>query len=562
MKFVKRKSLAIGLGVLLLSAMLINSVHAAPRKKLIHLGWDQPTTGYLRDHWQKMDQAAPFDGITFEVRFNDGGQLYTEYAVMRSKRWNRNALQKPLEDLRSTRFTKLTNNFIRVNSPLAYLDWYDDAGWEAAIANVADIAWLAKQAKEAHVKGISFDTETYNAKQYQWRPDSGRSFEETAAQVRKRGAQMMKAVTAEYTDITIWALWLFSKTQASGQTQAQQPSEDYGLWPSFVNGWLDALPPQARLIDGMEDAYYFTRLQDYAQTYAALRSVNSPTISNLLAPEHRTKYQTQVSVSFGLYVDAFLNAPDAQTKIDRLRQNLAVALETSDDMVWLYNEQVKWWEIGGETLPDWGPNGKFTKASTPRPGKGLVAETVFPGIVESVNLARDPQTVSRQIVEQGKVPDSVINGSFAQGEGKKIPGWWDWLRTPSRGSIERDATVSREGTNGSLRFSALEGGALVQTVSVQPGQLYAVRGWVRQQGKGNHTLRVRWATDKGIWNNLDKDTIAIPEKPGAAGEWLPFFTTVQVPEGSQLMRILLGAANQPTAQDSVWYDDVSAFRIR
>lgn len=191
--FFIRSVLVLGLGALMLGATLAGSTQAAPRKKLIHLGWDQTTTSYLRDHWKKLDETAPFDGITFEVRFTDAGQLYTEYSVMRTKRWNREVLQKPLQDLRATGFTKLTNNFIRVNSP-------DDAN-----------------------------------------------------------------------------------------------------------------------------------------------------------------------------------------RLDRLRQNLDVALDTADDMVWLYNEQVKWWEIGGETLPDWGLNGKFTNAASKRPRQGRLAETAFPGITQAAN---------------------------------------------------------------------------------------------------------------------------------------------------------------------------------
>lgn len=61
MTFLKRTALLLGLGVLVLGATLGDVARAAPRKKLIHLGWDQPTTGYLRDHWKKLDETAPFD---------------------------------------------------------------------------------------------------------------------------------------------------------------------------------------------------------------------------------------------------------------------------------------------------------------------------------------------------------------------------------------------------------------------------------------------------------------------------------------------------------------------
>lgn len=545
------------------------------KKKLIHLGWDQPTTEYARDHWKELDETAPFDGVTFEVRFSDEGQNYTEYHTMTPKKWRREALQVPLKNLQSTRFKKLTNNFIRVNSPLGYMDWYDDAAWNAAIGNVADLAWLAKQATNAHIKGISFDTETYNAKQYQWRADSGHSFAEASAQVRKRGAQMMKAVTAEYPDITIWALWLFSKTQMSGNVSAQLPSEDYGLWPAFVNGWLDALPPQARLVDGMEEAYYFTRLEDFAEVYATLRSVNSPLISSLLAPENKTKYQTQVSIAFGIYLDTALDAPssgyyrgplnEGETRIDRMRQTIATALNVSDEYVWLYNEQVKWWPIGADVLPDWGPNGKFTRSASKRPGQGRVAEEAFPGITQAVNLARDPRGTAQRMLSDQKdtvVPNAVVNGSFAQGEAGKLPtGWWDWQKSDSHGTIGRDDAVSQDEQAGSLLLSGVNGGALVQTIAVEPGHLYAISGWVKRQGAGEYTIRTRWATAKGVWNNIDKDVITIADGSPAQEGWERFFEVVQVPQGSPSMRILLGVSNQLGGEAKIWYDAITVNEI-
>jgi len=42
---------------------------AAPRAKLIELGWDIPSTAYLRDHWQEMEKTGPFDGVIFKVEF-------------------------------------------------------------------------------------------------------------------------------------------------------------------------------------------------------------------------------------------------------------------------------------------------------------------------------------------------------------------------------------------------------------------------------------------------------------------------------------------------------------
>jgi hypothetical protein len=136
----------------------------------------------------------------------------------------------------------MKDNFLRINSTPGTLDWFNDADWDAAISNIANIAWLAK---ESGFRGICFDSESYNDKQYRWKPEAGHSFEASYAMARRRGAQMMRAVVREYPDITFWSLWIFAQNRqnVADGTRAGLPSAQYGLWPAFLNGWLDALPP-------------------------------------------------------------------------------------------------------------------------------------------------------------------------------------------------------------------------------------------------------------------------------------------------------------------------------
>ena len=72
--------------------------------------------------------------------------------------------------------------------------------------------------------------------------------------------------------------------------------DDGLLWPAFLNGILDVLPPTAMLVDGEEDAYKFEASRhDFLGSYTRIMNWDLP----LVEKENRTKYLSQVSPSFG-----------------------------------------------------------------------------------------------------------------------------------------------------------------------------------------------------------------------------------------------------------------------
>jgi len=533
--------------------------------KLIHLGWDQPTTAFVRDHWQELEASAPFDGVTVTAEFSHEGVTHEDHGVMLEEKWPRESLKTALENLRSAKFSRLKNNFLRVNSPPTYVDWFDDGKWDAVCANVANMAWLAK---EAGFKGICFDPEQYQSKQYTWMADKGHSFEETSAMARKRGAQLMSAIVAEYPDITVWSLWLFAKTLVF--TEKENISKvlagiDYGLWPAFINGWLDALPPGARLVEGMEDAYYFQNLGEFGDAYGALKNVDGPLLKNLLAPENRIKYQTQVSVSYGIYLDAFLDDASSSyylgalrggSRIDRLRQTLRTALDLADDYVWLYGEQVRWWPIN---TPTWQKGGRFLTAASARPGKGQLAEDAFPGITKSVNLARDPAgTVAQILKEAGKeaLPNLLGQSDFSKLEGAEnaAEGWWKWEREDSKGTIEMNG-------KGEVCFSKVLNGVLAQNVSVKVGKVYAFEVWMKQVGAGHGGVDVRWQTADAKWTAMVKTRAFEAEAKATNDGWQKISSVVTAPAGVSRLVFLLSATNQKTAEDKICFKDPRLYEV-
>ncbi len=563
----------------LLTATTLTLVMSAPSnalaKSIIQLGWDQPTTAYVRDHWRELEKG-PFDGITIEVAFEHHGKKYNDYGVMTREAWPREALEKALEDLKAARFEKLKHNFLRVNSTPGDLDWFNDADWKAACSNLANIAWLAK---ESGMKGIVFDTETYNNFQYMWRPGSGKSFKETYAKARERGAQMMEAIGKEFPDVTVLSLWLFSKAfvdiRGGDATDATQYSE-YGLWPAVINGWLDALPKTARIVEGMEDGYYFQNKEEFPATYAMLRSVNSPLISTFLAPENREKYQTQVSISFGIYLDAYLDAPSSQfylppfaggSSLHRLRDTLVTAKALADDYVWVYNEQVRWWPI--ET-PTWKEGGRFLESSRKRPGKGRIAEEAFPGITQSIDFARIPEEVATRILSaktpQEREDENLLkNGAFHEYDQKgetALPTDWDtWKHASSSVVIDwDDEKPRRDGGTGTARVKGIGNGVLIQTLPAKPGEHYAIEAYVAQDEVSPTYAYIRWLAKNGKWNNVVSEVkLLAPDKADSTG-WRRIFGVVTVPEGSEAIGVVLAGSNA-RADHATWFADAALYRI-
>ena len=114
--------------------------------------------------------------------------------------------------------------------------------------------------------------------------------------------RIWRGVFEEYPDITVFCFWLLSDAPYR-HVETELPAfmrERGDLWPAFVNGMLDVLPSTATLVDGEEDAYKFEAARhDFFKARTRMRSWDLP----LVAPENRVKYLSQVSQSFGQYLE-------------------------------------------------------------------------------------------------------------------------------------------------------------------------------------------------------------------------------------------------------------------
>jgi len=266
-------------------------------KKIIGFAVNAVEPAFLKKHVADIERL-PLDGLNISVYADDWGPTRTgqEGMFFGGRRYERSDFSQAIADLKATRFKRLTDNFIQVETSargsaitgkpaVGNLDWFDP-NWSGIAANGAVVAWLAE---EAGFKGLFLDVEHYTGSLGPWRGEhifnyaaspsrDKHTFEETAAQVQLRGRQWMRAVAHAYPTITII---IIQDTGWHGQ----------GLVEFFVRGMLEARG-KATLIDGGSGGY--SRITH--KEFAALRD-------GAKGSHARDKLFAPLQYAFGIWVD-------------------------------------------------------------------------------------------------------------------------------------------------------------------------------------------------------------------------------------------------------------------
>jgi hypothetical protein len=255
-----------------------------------------------------------------------------------------------VDDLKATPFQRLTDRFLRVNVTPGKVDWFDDPQWAIALQNSVVAAQVAKQ---GGCKGFMFDVEQYEGQLFAYTQQLHRetkTFAEYQAQVRQRGQQWMKAVNGEFRDITILLTFGYSITQRGSSAEARSQA-GYGLLADFLDGMLDACAPETKLVDAWEGAYPYKQKAQFTQAHETIKVQSAAWTA---VPD---TYRRQVQAGFGLWMDC--NWRNVGWNVDDFAKNhftpaefeaaLRSALEVSDEYVWIYTEQPRWWT--NERLP-------------------------------------------------------------------------------------------------------------------------------------------------------------------------------------------------------------------
>jgi hypothetical protein len=535
-------------------ACSFSALQGAPiRKKLIETGWDMPDTQRLRANLAQMEQR-PFDGVVVEaVGHVDEKKRCPLSPSFVNAPWQREWFRPCLEDLRACQFRRFTDNFVLTGANPGNVDWFDDTGWRNIVEHWRIAAWLAKQ---GGLKGILFDPEPYTEpfSQFKYSAQSQHdrhTFDEYCAKTRERGRAVMSALTEEYPDLVLFCYFGHSvNARAATQTDPRTAlaQDGYGLLPAFLDGWLDAAPPTATIVDGCEGAYLYNSVAQYLE---AAVQIKGP-CQNLVASENRARYRAQVQVGFGIYLDAYWNPPTSPWHIDgkggsgadRLRENVMTALRVADEYVWVYGEKFRWWPT---------PNGSVKAQSW---------ADALAGSEAALGFARDPAGYARdqmgRLRTDGKLIDLVKNGDFTVGGEAGPARWSSWQQDKSTGSFRWDRETGAA-SRGAARASQVADGCFIQAVAVKPSEHHAVQAVRRLQGQGEAWIRIRWQTAEGKWMLEGQDQMI--HCAGPRDQWSELFGVVTVPEGVGKLVILLGARDQRSPEDMAWYDDVHLYRL-
>ena len=519
-----------------------------PDKKLIFCGWGVPfELEQFQIPAEKFEKYTPFDGIGirphFKIRRN--GKTITYYA---SEHDHKSPLRLKKEDFKEwiaafdkLKFKKLKNNFLMLTTAQFSPDWFDDAAWEKAIHNHKTLAWLAKR---IGFKGLIFDTEGYpkTGRPLAFRPQLGKSFAETEAKVRERGAQWIKAIAEEYPDITlfcyIWSSDVYGLRYS--QKKADTVTETLALQRAFMNGVYDAIPETVRIIDGNENfGYHCATEADFDKVAADFRYYPR----RIIAKENLGKYYKHTSMAFALYLDSYMpgnRAPyDIWTKAGGnqarlLNRNIERSFARADEYVWIWAERGTFFPQLYSRYPHWDKRLKHTTAAILAGKSPVEAAKKYAGS----NLLKNSQM---------KTSHGGVSGWFSWKEGgKKAPGILKG---------ENDTAVITGVTNGSFNQHYR---------NVKAGERYLLTAKVKVKGDFLiPTLRCTLYGHDGRGMRRSPSTVfASPGKDG----WRHAALLVDIPEDGSVKFITPGiAARSPRTgidEKSICiFDDVELKKI-
>src|SRR5262245_3746337 len=236
------------------------------QKKLIEYGWDSQTPAFIVEHIRDMEQR-PFDGLIFRLA---GGA-----DVLDPKPWNDSRFAADLEALPKIQWKNFTDNFV-VMLAASDQDWENNENWTNILNHAQQITHAARLAS---CVGICFDAEPYGENPWAYkkgRVTDTRKFEEYESVVRRRGSQFMRAIQSEIPNPKVLLFYCFSYFQnlclpmANAERKERLARNANGLLPAFIEGMLLAAGPGSEIIDGNENAYYYSDSAPYFTIYHAV----------------------------------------------------------------------------------------------------------------------------------------------------------------------------------------------------------------------------------------------------------------------------------------------------
>ena len=515
-------------------------------KKIIATGWEfiKMTPKDLLINKAELDKL-PFNGVAigYNIATDKHGENYSYSDLFGDPFYEKKQFEKDISVGKNFKSEVLTDNFVMVwAASKNRISWSDDKAWERISHNMGVIGWFAK---EIGFKGILWDQEDYRrTDQFFYTQSLDGDYETVCTQARKRGKQIMTALTAEYPDITVYTMWFM--THSWGEMNSNDPvsgSKAKGdIWYSFANGLLDGLSSQATIIDGSECGYYLQSEEFFYETDQSRHKALC-----YVAHENVQKYKNQVMSGTAIYLDMYANnestvwyyPPLAGSRAGKLRQNLFDALAASDKYVWTWNEESVW--------ANWKYSTQNNNKSMPMLEKLPNWEKSVPGIHRAIKLARDPLETARKIVtdpnkeerQKNKLLQKELlidNKSLKSSDSIFIKGWL----TRNDGSLYAAHVL---GINKRFPDGRLNNGFFYQVLDVEYGEWYAIEGLYKDIKNANVNILIGWgpAKSNGMFHFAHEVILAFNQP--SEHEWHSAFDVVQVPRGAVRMYFFICIRN-------------------
>ena len=527
------------------------SADGSPRKRHDAFGWEfeVATPSNVLKVVDSLDRT-PIDGVGLCPRLIDrrGRPIKAKMMDQPALEWADLEPWVPvLRELSSHR--SMRESMMRsICAPTNRLEWTDDAAWRRVSTTMRHLARLAR---EGGLRGLWVDDEDYHRqRQYYWCAGDP-PYDRLREIVRGRGREVFSSMFAEYPDMTLFFFRFFSRVHAyhNYEDLASACRARGDLWPAFLNGLLDVLPPKAKIVDGYEYGYRFdSQKNEYYIGYALQKS----RFANLADVSNRTKYLTQVSSAPAMYMDKYVNPETSRwyapplngSRANRFAADVSQAVHVTDEYVWLWGERHCW--------ADW--RGKMQQR------KAISLETwedELPGISEAMKFCKSPRNFAAErltfLRKSGRFVPLNTNprciSDLADGGLTKPYSCWINPESGGSGRFSFDATFG-EHDSSSLVAEGVSNGCFVMTSGVVvPGKIYIVGFSAKGDVVGGS---VEWQRD-GKWD-FSIPGISIPLSEPSAKGWRHGLMAIRIPENANGFGMQLHVRQSPGERS--WFDNV------
>jgi hypothetical protein len=397
-------------------ALAVLGAASAAEKKIITASWitGNKTPAELLKEADRLDKTE-VDGYTIRfapVRHSATGAVCRADRLRFNPPWRYEDFEPQLPVVRELlKHKAFKESLIRGWSILdRRVDWRDDKAW----ANFAhNFGVFARLVKATGAKGIVIDHEDYHKIKQFFRAEGDPDYDELAKIARRRGAEVFSQAFREYPAMVVLSYWMLSLPLDERYCTAQPDLPGLvrhkgDLWPAFFNGILDVLPPEATLVDGCEHGYSF---EFFRNDFFRSASLQRTALLELVAPENRRKYRSQLRAGFGLYTTVWFSerkkgyrwwqGPRNGSRLNHFEANLNQAFEAADEYVWIFSE------IG--TWADWSQEQLLRAMPRQKPERFKSLEERLPGFNSVIAAVKDPIGWGERRIAQMRAKGKLVN---------------------------------------------------------------------------------------------------------------------------------------------------------